>query len=69
MSLTSEARADPPYRKKAWVEERLGDEAGEFRELLADPGVSYRAIWRALRKRGIEIPDRTVYAWTQEARR
>lgn len=69
MSFVAEVKAEPPYRKKAWVEAQLGDEAEEFRQLLADPTVRYGSIWRALRKRGIDVPDRTVYRWCQEARR
>ena len=69
MGLTEEVTGAPPYRKQAWVESCLGDEADEFRALLADPSVVPNSIWRALAKRGIHVPDRTVWRWCQEARR
>jgi hypothetical protein len=71
MGLKDEVVADstaPPWHKKAWVITRLGKEGPEFEALLADPGMHYVAITRALRRRNIEIPSRTIYRWTREAR-
>lgn len=68
MSLTDEVRSVPPYKKRQWVEDQLGAEADEFRALLADPAVSPTALTKALARRGISIPDRTVHAWAQQAR-
>lgn len=58
-----------PYRKRAWVVEQLGDEGPEFEALLADPTVSPADLARVLERRGIHIPDRTIYSWAMQARR
>ena len=58
-----------PYRKRAWVAEQLGDEGPEFEALLADPEVPPIDLARVLIRRGIHIPDRTIYAWANQARR
>lgn len=68
MSLTDEVATYAPYRKREWVDEQLGDEADEFAVLLADPKVSPSALAKALNRRGITIPARTVHAWAQRAR-
>ena len=58
-----------PYRKRAWVAEQLGDEGAEFEALLADPEVPPVDLARVLERRGIFIPERTVYFWASQARR
>jgi hypothetical protein len=69
MGLADEVTSVRPYRKKAWVLDQLGPDADDFLALLADPKVSFRTLHRALTRRGIEIPDRTIFRWCQEARR
>ena len=58
-----------PYRKREWVAKQLGDEAAEFELLLADREVPPIDLYNALRRRNIDIPERTVYAWATTARR
>lgn len=68
MGLATEAKSAVPYRKYDWVLTRLGDEAAEFEELLADTSVNAADLHRALHKRGIDIPYRTLWVWAKRAR-
>lgn len=71
MGLAEEVAAgsnQPPWHKKQWVVDQLGDEGPEFLGLLADPSMSYIAITEALLRRGVQVPSRTVYRWCREAR-
>ena len=69
MGFAEEVRSGTPRYKRLWVEEQLGDEADEFREALADPKVEARAIWRALKARGLDVSDRSVSSWCTAERR
>jgi hypothetical protein len=69
MSLTDEVSGRIPHKKRAWVEEQLGDEADEFRALLADPKVLAVDLCAALERRGMTIPHRTMYEWCIQARK
>ena len=69
MGLADEVRGGIPHKKRAWVDDQLGDEAAEFAALLADPKVVPVDLCRALERRGIEIPHRTMYEWCCKARK
>lgn len=52
-----------PKSKYDAIAEALGDEADEFRALVADRKVSTGAIGRALRARGFQVADGTIGDW------
>lgn len=54
------AGANAVVPKMRVVKEKLGDDWDEFLEIAADPHFSSAAIYRALKKRGIEISESTV---------
>lgn len=52
----------------AWIREKLGDEAGDLDELLADRGVPAVAIYRELAEREFTVTESAVQNWCRKAR-
>ena len=58
-----------PYKdKRAWTYEQLGDEADELVEVLADAAIPPVVIWKALRRRGLDLSRSTIYQWCEKDR-
>lgn len=71
--LRDELRDEPSQigapSKLPIVLERLGDEADDFLELLADRTTNLAALWRRLVARGIDdVEETTVRYWAKKER-
>ena len=63
------AEQGPARNKLEWLRGRLGDEASELDDVLADPAVPSIVIAKYLHGRGFDISTEAVRTWAEKARR
>jgi len=63
VGLRDEIDAEHQRWTRPRVRAALGDDADEFDRLLDDPEVPVMGLHRALKRRGINVTDRTLYYW------